>query len=630
MTEYRSPIPSRIYNATVGGHVCGPEDVDFGQKVVHLVKYDRSGNEVSFESQVTQANKIYVIHDDFVLSSNVTIPTNCVLEFDGGHLNCDNYSLLGNVRNDYLNVEDFSTTEYIDEALEKIHNICNVAYIPSGNFKLNTTYSIPSTKCIIGSGINSKLYLSESAYIYIHKSVDVELSNFSILINQNSTTPAIHIDGIRYGKLKNLFISSEKEWSILNNQTGILFKQDANDNDYYGSTLSEFSEIRIMHVKFGIILDCSVNVTRDYITNCDFNDILISAFNDTAILIKGKRIFTNYFNNITIQDGFGDGGTSENPLIRKGIDFGGSSGNFMGGYDNRFNGLRTWADAKGREHQFYALYFTSDTALVTHGYGVMTGDIEGLIGRPADISKGAFVTYMSHLRYDISVNLIDSITKITSYDGKLNNRTLEYSNMINILDINDFYSESTTTSSKEIYPNKVRVTNQSQGTILCQISINNYVNILPRLKAFAKIKTDGTGCELRYSVDGYALEYTTLDNSSYLRWTNDMNSTYIIRGYYTDGNFYNDEAHTDIINPSGTHIYLDLPSNKWYRYSSNTYISYSPNFILHIKVDNATYIDVLRFYFISHNLDDKFPFYIFNDADKLFKEMRKMQYSLTT
>ena len=81
-----SPIPSRIYNAAVGGHVCGPEDVDFGQKVVHLIKYDRAGNEVSFESQVTQSNKIYVIHDDFTLNGNIIMPANCVLKFDGGSL----------------------------------------------------------------------------------------------------------------------------------------------------------------------------------------------------------------------------------------------------------------------------------------------------------------------------------------------------------------------------------------------------------------------------------------------------------------------------------------------------------------------------------------------------------------
>ena len=81
-----SPIPSRLYNAAVDGHVCGPDDIDFGQKVVHLIKYDRAGNEVSFESQVTQANKIYVVHDDFVLNNSVTIPANCVLKFDGGSI----------------------------------------------------------------------------------------------------------------------------------------------------------------------------------------------------------------------------------------------------------------------------------------------------------------------------------------------------------------------------------------------------------------------------------------------------------------------------------------------------------------------------------------------------------------
>ena len=71
MTEHRSPIPARVYNAAVGGHVCGPDDIDFGQKVVHLIKYDRTGNEVSFESQVTQANKIYVI--PFLLSETFLI-----------------------------------------------------------------------------------------------------------------------------------------------------------------------------------------------------------------------------------------------------------------------------------------------------------------------------------------------------------------------------------------------------------------------------------------------------------------------------------------------------------------------------------------------------------------------------
>lgn len=71
--EINVPIPSRVYNAATNGHVTGAEDIDFGQKVVHLVKYDHSGNEVSFASQLSAQNTIYVIHEDFTLTENVTI-----------------------------------------------------------------------------------------------------------------------------------------------------------------------------------------------------------------------------------------------------------------------------------------------------------------------------------------------------------------------------------------------------------------------------------------------------------------------------------------------------------------------------------------------------------------------------
>lgn len=124
MTEYRMPIPARVYNAAVGGHVCGPEDVDFGKKIVHLVKYDRAGNEVSFESQVTQANKIYVIHDDFTLSSNVTIPANCTLQFDGGSIS-GAYTIIG-------------TNTGIQAGLVKI---VNTNVILSGTWNIETVYS---------------------------------------------------------------------------------------------------------------------------------------------------------------------------------------------------------------------------------------------------------------------------------------------------------------------------------------------------------------------------------------------------------------------------------------------------------------------------------------------------------
>lgn len=96
--EIKVPIPSRVYNAATGGHVTGAEDIDFGQKVKHLVKYDHSGNEVSFASQLSAQNTIYVIHDDFTLTADVTIPANCTLQFEGGSLTNNNLTLGDNCK----------------------------------------------------------------------------------------------------------------------------------------------------------------------------------------------------------------------------------------------------------------------------------------------------------------------------------------------------------------------------------------------------------------------------------------------------------------------------------------------------------------------------------------------------
>ena len=111
MTEIKSPIPSRIYNAATNGHVCGANDVDFGSKVVHLVP------EKTFEEQVTTANTIYVIHDDFTLASNVTIPANCVLEFDGGSIansTGNNYAIKGQFSINDCHYQIFNNVNFLD------------------------------------------------------------------------------------------------------------------------------------------------------------------------------------------------------------------------------------------------------------------------------------------------------------------------------------------------------------------------------------------------------------------------------------------------------------------------------------------------------------------------------------
>ena len=115
MTEYRSPIPSRLYNSAVGGHVCGAVDIiddalglkqssinedvapmpynDWnpnGMGRIILKKTDNFKNVVEAQS----GNTIFIIKYDYTLTGNVTVPANCVLKFDGGSVS-GNYTVTG-------------------------------------------------------------------------------------------------------------------------------------------------------------------------------------------------------------------------------------------------------------------------------------------------------------------------------------------------------------------------------------------------------------------------------------------------------------------------------------------------------------------------------------------------------
>lgn len=240
MTEHRMPIPARVYNAAVGGHVCGPEDVDFGQKVVHLVKYDRFGNEVSFESQVTQANKIYVIHDDFTLSSNVNIPANCVLKFDGGSINSngsgkntitgnnttidacltrifDSNIILSGTWNIFVlfsiwfgidNTGNTDVTEPINNLLEIAHTIqCGNVMFTTGKYKITSINITNKNNLVIsgcglsGSSIIGYVRAAVVFEVYGENSVGFDLSNsrgitiqnLTIKGNDSGATPKTHI-----------------------------------------------------------------------------------------------------------------------------------------------------------------------------------------------------------------------------------------------------------------------------------------------------------------------------------------------------------------------------------------------------------------------------------------------------
>ena len=87
-----------------------------------------SGVNTLTQTMINKSNTIYVIQYDFTLGEDITIPANCVLEFDGGSIS-SNYTLSGTVRNEYLNVKHFIKNGVsISNAINNCINICKNVY----------------------------------------------------------------------------------------------------------------------------------------------------------------------------------------------------------------------------------------------------------------------------------------------------------------------------------------------------------------------------------------------------------------------------------------------------------------------------------------------------------------------
>lgn len=119
MSEYKIPIPSMIYNAAVGGHVTNSQQIidevlnkeqsvinveqqELNKGILEEKEYTSGSNNgmgrvvlrknivkgvnTLTQSMINKSNTIYVIQYDFTLGENITVPANCILEFDGGSL----------------------------------------------------------------------------------------------------------------------------------------------------------------------------------------------------------------------------------------------------------------------------------------------------------------------------------------------------------------------------------------------------------------------------------------------------------------------------------------------------------------------------------------------------------------
>lgn len=83
----------------------------------------------------------------------------------------------------------------------------------------------------------------------------------------------------------------------------------------------------------------------------------------------------------------------------------------------------------------------------------------------------------------------------------------------------------------------------------------------------------------------------------------------VIEGYYYNGQFYTDSAHTQPITPETGKIYVDLDTNKTYRWGGTTYVEISQStihkFVETFTINNTTGGMFGSFYKIEHNLGSK-------------------------
>lgn len=257
MSEYMIPIPSRVYNAAVGGHVAGADQIiddktgltldkvaggaleekeyisssNNGMGRVVLRKNIVKGVNTLTQNMINKSNTIYVIQYDFTLGENITISENCVLEFDGGSIS--NGVLSGN------NLKIIGNDTHLQDIYLDINNgdycVINNIYFDY-TFATRNSINITNTNNILIKDVNITLDtepLNQGEYIEAEAIRLTSCENINIskcrFINTkshyiDSTHGIIYGDGCHYIKIKDCYSTGGKnEGFNFNNSTDILF-----------------------------------------------------------------------------------------------------------------------------------------------------------------------------------------------------------------------------------------------------------------------------------------------------------------------------------------------------------------------------------------------------------------------
>lgn len=423
MSNSIAPGSSVDVNVRVTALTTNP-NVPVTYKTVILKKNLVNGVNTLTQEMMSTTNTKYVVKYDYVLGEDITVPINCVLEFDGGSITqSNNYSLSGSVLNSYLDISNFTTDGTIDWALPTVLSLSN-AFIPKGQWTLTSTINIPTGKTIFGSGLESKILL-QNASIRLYKVVQTMIKDIELIVESSSNVYAITFNGgVRNSTIQDIAIRGSIAYSGTSVCCGILFKEDVTE-EYIGNVGIVINNVFIKDVKIGMCLDSNTQPSTDYITSSRFDNIYIDRFNDTAIKIIGTRNYTCNFNGITIDDNMHNGQTHYGLY-------------FDGGYLNNFTNLTIWADARNTTdkygnprfqdpNEFYAVYIARELQAIGTGY--ITGYIEGMIG-----GIEAYNVFFDRFQYDIYFCEVSSLDATKKYQGWMSNYISTHCSFKSILD----------------------------------------------------------------------------------------------------------------------------------------------------------------------------------------------------
>ena len=265
---------------------------------------------------IDKENTIYIIQYDFILGEDITVPANCVLEFEGGSLS--NGTLTGN-------------NTCIEAGLTKIFD-ANIIFAGTWNISklfpewfefVNGDASVAVNRCISIAKLNNSGTIYFSAKEYIIKDVIVLDNSSNIIVTGNKSVlkkPAENYKLLFRGeRCRNITISNLILKGAWIDKTVVIPESGWRDNYCNAIIMASFSEnitienLELYDFWYGVFiggesgLDKSADTSKCAIRNCYFDGVraAIDTYSRLQGTIEGNIIKNCTFSAIQLEATYG-------------------------------------------------------------------------------------------------------------------------------------------------------------------------------------------------------------------------------------------------------------------------------------------------------------------------------------